>query len=179
MQSGHLLRNRYRIECRLSAGGFGETYIAIDEDYPDKRQVVVKHLKPQSTNPAVLEFARRLFANEAMTLAKLGEKTDLIPTLYAYFEKDREFYLVHEFIEGQTLSQELGKRRLSEPETIAIVREILLALGEVHRQKIVHRDLKPDNIPLLSLSLTKNRMRSLQALSQSRLKLSERCCVLG
>jgi serine/threonine protein kinase len=146
MQSGHLLRNRYRIENRLSAGGFGETYIAIDEDYPDKRRVVVKHLKPQSTDPAVLEFARRLFANEATTLAKLGEKTDLIPTLYAYFEEDREFYLVQEFIEGQTLTQELGTRQLSEPETIAIVHEILLVLGEVHSQKIVHRDLKPDNI---------------------------------
>jgi serine/threonine protein kinase len=146
MQSGHLLRNRYRIECRLSAGGFGETYIAIDEDYPDKRRVVVKHLKPQNTDPAVLEFARRLFANEAVTLAKLGEKTELIPTLYAYFEEDREFYLVQEFIEGQTLTQELGGRRLSEPETIAIIREILVVLSEVHHQRIVHRDLKPDNI---------------------------------
>jgi serine/threonine protein kinase/lipoprotein NlpI len=146
MQSGHLLRNRYRIENRLSAGGFGETYIAVDEDYPDKRRVVVKHLKPQSTNPTVLEFARRLFENEGVTLAKLGEKTDLIPTLYAYFEEDREFYLVQEFIEGQTLTQELGTRQLSEPETIAIVREILVVLTEVHRQRIVHRDLKPDNI---------------------------------
>jgi serine/threonine protein kinase/predicted TPR repeat methyltransferase len=146
MQSDHLLRNRYRIENRLSAGGFGETYIAIDEDYPDKRRVVVKHLKPQSTNPSVLEFARRLFENEGVTLAKLGEKTDLIPTLYAYFEEDREFYLVQEFIAGQTLTQELGTRRLSEPETIAIVREILVVLTEVHRQRIVHRDLKPDNI---------------------------------
>ncbi len=146
MQSGHLLRNRYRIENRLSAGGFGETYIAIDEDYPDKRRVVVKHLKPQNTNPGVLEFARRLFENEGVTLAKLGEKTDLIPTLYAYFEEDREFYLVQEFIEGQTLTQELGTRRLSESEKIAIVREILVVLTEVHRQRIVHRDLKPDNI---------------------------------
>jgi serine/threonine protein kinase len=146
MKSGHLLRNRYRIENRLSAGGFGETYIAIDEDYPDKRRVVVKHLKPQSTNPTVLEFARRLFENEGVTLAKLGEKTDLIPTLYAYFEEDRDFYLVQEFIEGQTLTQELGTRQLSEPETIAIVREILVVLTEVHHQRIVHRDLKPDNI---------------------------------
>ena len=89
MQSGHLLRNRYRIENRLSAGGFGETYIAIDEDYPDKRRVVVKHLKPQSNDPAILDIARRLFEAEAATLAKLGEKTDLIPTLYAYFEKIR------------------------------------------------------------------------------------------
>ena len=146
MQSGYLLRNRYRIENRLSAGGFGETYIAIDEDYPSQRRVVVKHLKPQSNDPAALEMARRLFDNEALTLANLGEKTDRIPTLYAYFEEHREFYLVQELIEGQTLTQELGTRKLSEAETIAVVREILAVLTEVHTKKIVHRDLKPDNI---------------------------------
>jgi eukaryotic-like serine/threonine-protein kinase len=146
MQSGHLLRNRYRIENRLFAGGFGETYIAVDEDYPDKRRVVVKHLKPQSNDPAVLDTARRLFDTEAVTLAKLGEKTDLIPTLYAYFEENKEFYLVQEFIEGQTLTQELGTRKLSEAETLKVVCEILTVLTEVHTNRIVHRDLKPDNI---------------------------------
>jgi serine/threonine protein kinase len=146
MQSGYLLRNRYRIENRLSAGGFGETYISIDEDYPNKRRVVVKHLKPQSKDPSVLLMARRLFNDEGVTLANLGEKTDRIPTLYAYFEENQEFYLVQELIEGQTLTQELGTRRLSETETIEIVREILLGLTEVHGSRIVHRDLKPDNI---------------------------------
>jgi serine/threonine protein kinase len=146
MQSGYLLRNRYLIENRLSAGGFGETYIAVDKDYPDKRRVVVKHLKPQSNDPALLDIARRLFETEAATLAKLGEKTDLIPTLYAYFEEDREFYLVQELIEGQTLTQELGTQKLSETQTLKIVREILAALTEVHIKRIVHRDLKPDNI---------------------------------
>jgi serine/threonine protein kinase len=146
MQSGHLLRNRYRIENRLSAGGFGETYIAVDEDYPDKRRLVVKHLKPQSNDPVVLDTARRLFNAEAVTLAKLGEKTELIPTLYAYFEENKEFYLVQEFIEGQTLAQELGTRKLSEAETLKVVCEILTVLTEVHINRIIHRDLKPDNI---------------------------------
>jgi serine/threonine protein kinase len=146
MPPGYLLRNRYRIEHRLAAGGFGETYIAIDEDYPNKRRVVVKHLKPQSNDPILLETARRLFDTEGVTLANLGDKTDRIPTLYAYFEEDREFYLVQEWIEGQTLAQELGTRKLSETETLRIVREILAVLIEVHAKKIVHRDLKPDNI---------------------------------
>ncbi|WP_310488635.1 tetratricopeptide repeat protein, partial [Chamaesiphon sp. VAR_69_metabat_338] len=146
MQSGYLLRNRYLIENRLSAGGFGETYIAVDKDYPDRRRVVVKHLKPQSNDPALLDIARRLFETEAKTLAKLGEKTDLIPTLYAYFEENREFYLVQELIEGQTLTQELGTQKLSDTQTLKVVREILAVLTEVHIKRIVHRDLKPDNI---------------------------------
>jgi serine/threonine protein kinase len=146
MPPGYLLRNRYRIENRLAAGGFGETYIAVDEDYPNKRRVVVKHLQLQSNDPAVLDVARRLFESEGVTLAQLGEKTDRIPTLYAYFEENREFYLVQELIEGQTLTLELGTQKLSEAATLEIVREILAVLTEVHTNKIVHRDLKPDNI---------------------------------
>jgi eukaryotic-like serine/threonine-protein kinase len=148
MQSGYLLRNRYRIEQRLSAGAFGETYIAVDEnpDYPIERQVVVKHLKPQNNDPKTLEIARYLFEKEAKTLAKLGETTDRIPTLYAYFEEKSEFYLVQELIEGQTLTKELENCQLSEIETLRIVQNILTGLEKVHNSNNIHRDLKPDNI---------------------------------
>jgi eukaryotic-like serine/threonine-protein kinase len=148
MQSGYLLRNRYRIEKRLSAGAFGETYIAVDEnpDYPIERRVVVKHLKPQSNNPETLKVARDLFEKEAKTLAKLGETTDRIPTLYAYFEEKSEFYLVQELIEGQTFSKELGNCKLSEIETFKIIQNILTGLEKVHNNNNIHRDLKPDNI---------------------------------
>jgi serine/threonine protein kinase len=146
MLSGYMLRNRYCIQHPLSIGGFGETYIALDEDYPGKRQVVVKHLKPQSKDAKVLETARRLFETEAITLARLGEKTDRIPTLYAHFEEGGEFYLVQEFIEGHTLTQEMAIGQLSETKTLEIVRDILTALKFIHTHDIIHRDLKPDNI---------------------------------
>ena len=93
-----------------------------------------------------MKIARQLFDTEGLTLANLGDKTDRIPTLYAYFEENRQFYLVQEWIEGQTLTQELGTRKLSEAETLEIVRKILAVLTEVHTKRIVHRDLKPDNI---------------------------------
>jgi serine/threonine protein kinase len=146
MQVSYLLRNRYLIEKPLSAGGFGKTYIATDEDFPGKPRKVVKHLKPQNSSAKVLEIARRLFETEAKTLANLGTKTDRIPTLYAYFEENQEFYLVQEFIEGKTLTQELENRRLSEAETLEVLQEILTGLETVHSNHVIHRDLKPDNI---------------------------------
>jgi signal peptidase I len=156
MQPGYLLRNRYRIEQRLSGGAFGETYIAVDEnpDYPIERRVVIKHLKPQNNDPETLKVARELFEKEAKTLANLGETTDRIPTLYAYFEEKAkvggeeksEFYLVQELIEGQTLSKELGNRKLSEADTLKIIQNILIGLEKVHNSNNIHRDLKPDNI---------------------------------
>ena len=124
MQPGYLLGNRYSIQQSLASGYFGDAYLSIDRDYYGQRFVVVKHLKPQIKAPAVLEIARRLFKAEAMTLRRLGGKTDRIPKLHAYFEELDEFYLVQEFIDGQTLSQELVGRKLSTLATIQILHEI-------------------------------------------------------
>jgi eukaryotic-like serine/threonine-protein kinase len=146
MNPGDLLRNRYQIERALAAGGFGETYMAIDLDYPGRRQVVVKHLKPASNDPGTLQIARRLFESEAQVLAELGESSDRLPALYAYFEEQSEFYLVQEFIGGATLTAELAGRKLSEGETIEVLQEILAGLAVVHGKNKIHRDLKPDNI---------------------------------
>jgi eukaryotic-like serine/threonine-protein kinase len=148
MNPGDLLRNRYRIEKALAAGGFGETYLAVDLDYPGQPKVVVKHLKPQQSDPKTLELARRLFESEARVLAELGKNSDRIPTLHAYFEEQGEFYLVQEFIEGQTLTAELRQARgkLPEAQVIEILQEILAGLQEMHKKDKIHRDLKPDNI---------------------------------
>jgi eukaryotic-like serine/threonine-protein kinase len=146
MNPGDLLRNRYRIEKALVAGGFGETYLAVDLDYPGQRQVVVKHLKPAQSDPKTLEVARRLFEAEAKVLAELGETSDRLPALYAYFEEQGEFYLVQEFIAGQTLTMELAAGKLSEAQTIEVLQGILAGLAVVHGKNKIHRDLKPDNI---------------------------------
>jgi eukaryotic-like serine/threonine-protein kinase len=146
MQPGYLLRSQYSIQQPLASGYFGDTYLAIDLDYHPQRYVIVKHLKPESQDPALLQLARRLFATEAMVLGRLGEITNRIPALYAYFEEQNEFYLVQEFIEGKTLSQELAAGKLSTLATIEILREILIGLSFVHAESTIHRDLKPDNI---------------------------------
>jgi eukaryotic-like serine/threonine-protein kinase len=122
------------------------TYLAMDCEYYRPKYVVVKHLKPQDNNSNLLQIARRLFETEALALKKLGDLTNRIPTLYDYFEERGEFYLVQEFIEGQTLSQELSNGKKSTRETIQILREILVVLNFVHAENTVHRDLKPDNI---------------------------------
>jgi eukaryotic-like serine/threonine-protein kinase len=146
MNPADLLRNRYRIEKALAAGGFGETYLAIDLDYPGQRQVVVKHLKPAQSDPNTLAIARRLFESEAQVLAELGETSDRLPALYAYFEEQGEFYLVQEFVAGETLAVELAAGKLSETQTIEILQGILTALAVVHAKNKIHRDLKPANI---------------------------------
>jgi eukaryotic-like serine/threonine-protein kinase len=146
MQLGQLLGDRYRIEQALARGGFGETFLAVDTHLPSNPLVVVKLLKPIYNDPDTIQTAQRLFSMEAATLEQLGKDNDRIPSLYAYFELKGEFYLVQEYIDGETLTQELQERKIPESDTIAILKEILTGLTNVHRQSKIHRDLKPDNI---------------------------------
>ena len=67
---------------------------------------VVKKLHSNVDNPEFLAIARKMLAQEVKALAKLG-KHDQIPRLLAYFEQEREFYLVPEYVRGVTLTNEL------------------------------------------------------------------------
>lgn len=143
---GNTLVGRYQITNYLGGGGFGETYVANDTHLPGLPQCVVKKLKPQSSDIATLEIARRLFDTEAQVLYKLGTH-DRIPQLLAYFEENAEFYLVQELIVGNNLSQELTSGTIfTENQVISLVQEILEILDFVHQQKVIHRDVNPRNI---------------------------------
>ncbi|MGI2903808.1 protein kinase domain-containing protein [Tolypothrix sp. VBCCA 56010] len=143
---GKLLDHRYQVVRVLATGGFGETYIAQDTRRPGNPICVVKHLKGANSDPKVFETAKRLFQSEAETLEKLGNH-DQIPRLLAYFDENKEFYLVQEFIEGHTLNEELvPNQRWSESEVIQMLLEVLNILEFVHREGVIHRDIKPDNI---------------------------------
>jgi len=87
-----------------------------------------------------------LFRTEAEILEKLG-KHDQIPQLLASFEEDTEFYLVQEFIDGHTLTDELADgKRLSEQQVVGIIRDVLHVLEFIHDRHVIHRDLKPGNL---------------------------------
>ena len=142
----NILRGRYKIVGSLGSGGFGETFLAQDQDLPGHPQCVVKQLKPQSNHPFVLQTSRRLFDQEAKILHQLGNH-DQIPTLLAHFEENQEFYLVQELIIGHDLKQEfpLGKH-WSEKQVFLLLKDVLQILEYVHQQKVIHRDLKPANL---------------------------------
>ncbi len=149
MMTPTLLNNRYKVIGVLGAGGFGETFLAEDTQMPSGRRCVIKQLKPVTHNPQVYQLVQERFGREAAILEELGDENNQIPRLYAYFSEAGQFYLVQEWIQGQTLSNKLEQEgTLNESSVKEILLSILPVLEYVHSKRIVHRDIKPDNIIL-------------------------------
>ncbi|HEY9878497.1 MAG TPA: serine/threonine-protein kinase [Leptolyngbyaceae cyanobacterium] len=144
--SGQLFRERYRILRVLGRGGFGVTYLAQDASLPSSPLCVIKQLCPKTRNPMALERAKVRFRREARILANLGSHSQ-IPRLLDYFTAKEDFFLVQEFVQGDTLAQEVRRSgRQKENQVKLFLREILPVVKFIHRNRIVHRDIKPPNI---------------------------------
>lgn len=143
---GKLLDGRYRINRELAEGGFSQTYLAEDTRLPKNPKCVVKHLNPTIDDPIFTQKALELFKAEAETLQELG-RHDRIPQLYAYFQENKEFYLVQEYIAGHPLSTEMSPgSQMAEARVAQIIKEILEILNFVHKYNVIHRDIKPSNV---------------------------------
>jgi CHASE2 domain-containing sensor protein/tRNA A-37 threonylcarbamoyl transferase component Bud32 len=142
-----LLGGRYKINQVLGSGGFGCTYLAADTQRPGSPICVVKQLMPARRDPNFLQVARRLFNTEAEILEALGKHSQ-IPSLLAYFEDNHEFYLVQEYIQGPTLSDELPPKTEIKEEifVVKMLQEILQILVFIHEHRVIHRDIKPSNV---------------------------------
>ncbi|HEY3123122.1 MAG TPA: protein kinase, partial [Thermoanaerobaculia bacterium] len=131
----------YEILAPLGAGGMGEVYKARDTRL--ERTVAIKVL-PQHLSSA--PEVRQRFEREAKTISQLSH-----PHICALHDVGREGdvdYLVMEYLEGETLTERLGRGALPLEQTLRFGTEIADALDKAHRQGIVHRDLKPGNVML-------------------------------
>jgi serine/threonine protein kinase, bacterial len=140
---------RYRILYPLQEGGFGETFLVEDIHLPSQRRCVLKLLKPVHDNPEFYKLIKDRFQREAAIQETLGEACLHIPRLYAYFSESDRFYLVEEWIDGDTLTAKVAEvGRFSEVAVAEILNQLLLTIDTVHQHQIIHRDIKPDNIIL-------------------------------
>ncbi|MDJ0517747.1 MAG: IMS domain-containing protein [Trichodesmium sp. MO_231.B1] len=142
-----ILNNRYRIINTLASGGFGETFLAQDTQMPSGRLCVIKQLKPIVNNPQIYQLVQERFQREAAILEELGETNNQIPRLYAYFTENGQFYLVQEWIEGETLTKKLKTEGIFNENSVRqILVSLLPVLNYIHSKRIIHRDIKPGNI---------------------------------
>jgi serine/threonine-protein kinase len=130
----------YEILAALGAGGMGEVYRARDTKLD--RDVAIKILSQAFASDAD-RLAR--FEREAKMLAALNHPH--IAQIYGLETIDaRGCALVLELVEGDDLSQRIGRGPIPLDEALPIARQIADALEAAHEHGIVHRDLKPANV---------------------------------
>jgi serine/threonine protein kinase len=145
-----LLNNRYRIRKLVGTGGMGAVYKGEDARYGD-RLLAIKEMRQSSLNPHELEIATEQFKIEAIMLARLQHPS--LPRIYDHFLEVNRWYLVMDFIEGETLDERLRRtpgRKLPPPEVIDIGLQLCKVLDYLHNRQppVIFRDLKPSNVML-------------------------------
>ena len=128
----------YRIISELGRGGMATVYKAHQAAL--SRMVAVKVLPEYSAGEP--GFKER-FQQEAVAVANLRHPN--IPPVYDYGETDGIVYIVGEYIDGGTLTEQLGKP-LPVEYAVAILTPIASALDYAHSQGVLHRDVKPSNV---------------------------------
>ena len=143
-----LLGDRYGAQKIIGQGGFGRTFLAIDEYKPSKPPCVIKQFYPQFQGTSSIQKAAELFKLEAVRLEQLGKHSQ-IPELLAYFSQDERQYLVQEFIDGENLAEALeSKGYFSETQIRNLLNNLLPVFEFIHSRQVIHRDIKPENIIL-------------------------------
>ncbi|HTL88493.1 MAG TPA: serine/threonine-protein kinase [Leptolyngbya sp.] len=151
--SGTLLRQRYLVKQVLGQGGFGRTYLAIDQERFNEPCVIKEFTVPYQ-DESLVEKAKALFQREASTLYQIQHPQ--IPRFWAAFESEQRLFLVQDFVPGQTYRNLLQVRRqqgqvFSEAEILHLLNHLLPVLTYLHDRDIVHRDISPDNMILRTL----------------------------
>ena len=134
---------RYSPVDTLTDGPWAKSYRATA---PDGRQVYVKSLPIGGTPDKTVELLRR----EANVLRQLHHPA--LPRYVDHFEEERAgvrtLFVVREWVEGQSLADELEGRRYTEEDVLEVVEEVGKILSYLHslRPPVIHRDVQPANV---------------------------------
>jgi len=144
--TGKKLGNRYLIDEMVGQGGMSAVYKASDPNL--KRVVAIKMIHSHLSNDA--DFVQR-FEEEAAAVAQLRHHG--IIQVYDFNRDDDVYYMVLEFVPGETLQDHLRRlnadgRRLSISKAVEYMAEVCDAVDYAHRRGMIHRDIKPANIML-------------------------------
>ena len=135
---------RYDVSEELGRGATSIVYKGVDPE--DGRVVAIKTLQRSSADDdGEADAILQRFRNEARAIGRLRHPG--VVAVDEYGEDGLHSWIAMEYIEGRNLDDVLLRNPLPGQErAVAIMDELLDALGSVHNEGVCHRDLKPANI---------------------------------
>jgi serine/threonine protein kinase len=146
-------KHTYIIEEAVARSGFGATFRALQ--LKEDKQILIKQMLEQSSYDQFKTELMKSFKREAKFLRKI--KHPAFPRGYEYFERNKSFFLVMDFINGKELSKAVEDYRRNQGAVedgllVYLGIEIADALEVIHLQGYIYRDLKPQNVMLDGIS---------------------------
>jgi len=147
-----LLQDRYRLLASLGQGGFGSVFKAQDT-LSQNKVVAIKEISLNGLQQQEMLDATASFNREVQVLSDLRHPG--LPKLYNYFTDAEHWYLVMDFIAGETLERHLEQTigghflQLTDVLRVGIQLCIVLDYMHTHNPPIIFRDLKPSNVMLI------------------------------
>jgi serine/threonine-protein kinase len=139
--SGVRLIGPYELMAEIGRGSMSVVFKARHKD--SGAVVALKVLKESDQpNPSYL----KRFQQEARAASRLSHPN--IVTVHDSGERDGQYYMAMDIVEGVTLDQALSKNRLTLYQFVEVLEQVALAVHHAHEQGVIHRDLKPANIIL-------------------------------
>ncbi|MBI4864640.1 MAG: protein kinase [Candidatus Riflebacteria bacterium] len=130
----------YKIVDRIGEGGMGEVFKAEQPGRPGF--VAIKVLLPElSENPQIIQR----FEREASTTASLPHP-GVVKILTRGKTKDGQYFLVMEFVEGESLRDALQCGKLGFIDKVQVALAVADTLAYAHAKNVLHRDIKPENV---------------------------------
>src|SRR5262245_57003671 len=130
----------YDLIEKVAEGGMGAIYRG--RDRRSGEIVAIKVMAPHmAANPTLL----KRFEQEFKAASKLDHPN--VVRALEFGGSDSSPYLVMEFVEGESLGQQLEREgKMEEGDALRIIAQVAQGLHRAHRLNLVHRDVKPDNI---------------------------------
>ena len=144
VQVGSVLNNIYEVKRLIGRGGMGEVFEGVNVN-DDHDRVAIKVMLPSlAADPNV----QAMFRKEARTLTRLSHPAVVQYRVLAQEPTLGVFYIVTEFIDGEPLSDVMGRNKPSSNDLRGLIRRMAEGLRAAHALGAVHRDMSPDNVLL-------------------------------